>query len=67
MPKIRTLSATTAVGWIVQGGWAAGIEEEVAVVRLMVGGRAAIVWKFGSEFSVGGLNVGVAEVVEIAS
>ena len=43
MPKIRTLSATTAVGWIVQGGWAAGIEEEVAVVRLMVGGRAAIV------------------------
>jgi hypothetical protein len=27
----------------VQGGWAAGIELEVAVVRFIVGGRAAIV------------------------
>ena len=43
VPKIRVLSATTAVGWIVQGGCAAGIEVAVVVVRLAVGGRAAMV------------------------
>lgn len=42
VPVICALSATIAVGWILQGGRAAGIEVEVVVVRLVVGGRAAI-------------------------
>ena len=42
------LSAIIAVGWMLHGGRAAGIvdEEEVVVVRFVVGGRVDIIVSF---------------------